>query len=267
MKKLNLPTAAGSNWWVMMHDFSFREPGFKNVRPIKILTYAGQLISRNKAKAFQLGLALENKIFAVRHNLNKLRSSLGKIGDPILDSDLEKSFVPEQEVIADLEAYISAIYSALEIAALMNHQFSPSLPRSFRKQAKKYKIFTLKRKVWLQIFFDIRSELTHYNSPLPILKQSSIVIEFQNPRALERFSKGKYSIHFLDIYNFYPELVKMLDRWAVDKLKELDQEAEMDCWKLNKKHQKYELEKVKLMDLLVLMKNNKFGKGKFVPRG
>ncbi|HIH36944.1 MAG TPA: hypothetical protein HA232_03440 [Methanocellales archaeon] len=234
MKVLLLPIKGGTNWWVVTHSFSFKEAPFKNVRPIHVLTFVAQeLAKENKKETFHLSLSLENKIFAVRHNLSHLRSSVAKTGDPVYDGQFEKEYDTIQEIIADLEAYLFSIYSVLEITARLNRSFSPELPQSFRRQAKKYELFDFKDREWLGIFYDLRAELTHYGTPLPLLKEGGILIDFQNTSKLEHFKKGEHRILFEQIFNFYPDLMRLLDQWADKKLTEIteiDKEKEHDIW-------------------------------------
>ena len=111
--------------------------------------------------------------------MSRLRSSTAKVGDPICDGKFEKDYDSIQEVIADLEAYLNSIYSVLEIIALLNRNFDRSLPQSFRKQATKYELFSFEHNKWLKVFYDLRGELTHYNTPLPTIEDTCIVVDFK----------------------------------------------------------------------------------------
>lgn len=264
MKLLRLPTKNGRDWWVVTHDFLFKQPCFKNVRPIHVLTFLAQvLVDKNKHTVFRLCLALENKMFAVKHNLSRLRSSIAKVGDPIYDGKFERDYDSTQEVIADLEAYLNSIYSVLEVTALLNRNFDRSLPSNFRRQAKKYKLFSFKRKKWLKIIYDIRSELTHYNTTLPILREGAIIIDFQIPSKLEFFKKGKYRITFAEIFNLYCELIKLLDKWAIDKLKGIDRKSEQDVFELDESKKRLVRKKVKVKNIIKMMRSCNLNKGSF----
>lgn len=264
MKLLRLPAKDRTDWWIVTHSFSFKQQWFKNVRPIHVLTFVAQsLVRKNKQAVFRLCLALENKIFAIRHNLSRLRSSIAKVGDPIYDGRFEKDYDPIQEVIADLEAYINSIYSVLEIIALLNKKFDRNLPQSFRKQAKKYRLFSFQQNNWLKIFYDLRAELTHYNTSLPTIQDVSILIDFQNPSKLEFFQKGRHKIPFAEIFNFYTELIKLLDKWAIDKLKDIDEESEQDVFELDEEKKKLIAKKVKIKHIIKMMKSCNLSKGRF----
>ena len=88
MKSVRFSTKGGPDWWVVTHGFSYKEPDFKNVRPIHVLTFAAQhLVKRGRSNVFRVALALENKIFATRYNLSQLRSSIARIDDGFEISD------------------------------------------------------------------------------------------------------------------------------------------------------------------------------------
>jgi hypothetical protein len=120
------------------------------------------------------------------------------------------------------------VYSALEVTALLNKCFDRNLPQGFRRQAKKVDDFSLEKHEWLRHFFDLRSEFAHYNSPLPIVEQQKLIVDFRNPSKLEMFPKGRHEIGFDAVLSYAPALFSMLDTWALKELKNIDENTELN---------------------------------------
>ncbi|MGH8503837.1 MAG: hypothetical protein ACREVE_15505 [Gammaproteobacteria bacterium] len=230
MKIARLPFENGNDVYVVMHNLAIHEARFRKFRPIHVLTHVGQFHKAvtNREETFLLGLALENKLFAVAHYATLLCEAITPLSVHLYEGHYIRDYEPTQKVVAVIEGYIGAIYSALEVVALFNKSFDRALPQGFRRQTRKVEAFSLVKQDWLKHFFDIRSELAHYNSPLPMVSQQKLILEFRNPSPLEMFKKGRYEIGFDAIISYAPSLFAMLDAWALQELKNVDENAELN---------------------------------------
>ncbi|GAI87106.1 unnamed protein product, partial [marine sediment metagenome] len=139
--------------------------------------------------------------------------------------------VDEQDLISSLECHLHTLYTTLELVAEMNRVFTPNMPMGFRKQSKKYQPFSFDNRDWLKAFYDLRSELTHYNTALPLRRQGKLIIEFRSNRQLELYVKGRTEIELHGVVQFLPQLLKFLDEWAMVILERLPDEGEIHVLK------------------------------------
>lgn len=230
MKIAQLPTESGEDVLVVVHNLAIHEARFRKFRPIHVLTHIGQFHKNvsNKGDAFWLGLTLENKLYGVSHCATLLCEAITPLSVKLYEGHYVSDYEPTQKIVAITEGYLGAIYSALEVVALLSKCFDKTLPQGFRRKAKKVDAFALSKHEWLRHFFDMRSEFAHYNSPLPIISKQKLVVEFRNPSKLEMFEKGRHEIKFDTILAYAHYLFSMLDTWALEQLKSIDEEAEVN---------------------------------------
>jgi hypothetical protein len=230
MKIAKVPYEDGREVLVGMHNLAIHEARFRKFRSIHVLTHVGQFHKGTvkKGDTFMLGLTLENKLFAVAHYATLLCEAVTPLSVNLYEGHYITDYEPTQRIVAIIEGYIGALYSALEVTALLNKCFDKNLPQGFRRQAKKVEIFSLEKHAWLRHFYDVRSEFAHYNSPLPLVAQQKLIIEFRNPSKLEIFPKGRHEIAFDLILNYASELFAMLDAWALNELKNVDENTELN---------------------------------------
>jgi len=216
--------------WVAVHDLSVNEGCYRQFRPIHALTFLAQFKAqeRNRQKAFYLGMALENKLFGVRYFMSQLQEVVTPVSENVYQGHHVAEYAPQQRVIATLEAYLNSIYSALEIVSQLNRTFHPDLKQGFRRQSERFDLFSFERWEWLPYFFDLRSELAHFNTPIPSVQAQKIILEFTNPKDLEVFKKGRYEIAIEGICSYVSSLFDMLDAWAISELQSIDPEIEVD---------------------------------------
>jgi hypothetical protein len=223
MKSLRMPSAQGGELWILTHDLMHEDGRRRHLRPIHVFTWLAQRLPNNKPQdVFWLCLALENKLFAVRQFLFELRAAIARVGDPIYGTAFVRAYEDEQQVIAMLEAYLAAVYTALEIAAEINRLLHPNLRIGFREQAKKVPAFSFTEWKWLGHFYDLRSELTHFNTPLPSVERKNLLVEFRRAKRLHTFQPGRNEIQFEVILAYASELFRMLDTWASGELVGID---------------------------------------------
>lgn len=229
MKVARVPYQGGQEIQMAIHDLAIYEARLRRFRPIHALTYLAQFhkSAKDKGQAFWLGLTLENKLSAVAHYLTLVSQALTPMTVDLYPGHYVREYDPVQRLIALIEGYVGAVYSSLEVVALLNKQFNSGLPQGFRRQAKKFELFSLAKRDWLPHFYDVRSELAHYNSPIPIVEKGKLVIEFKNPSQLEVFSKGRHEIGFDAILGYAAGLFDMLDEWSMTELKNVEMEASL----------------------------------------
>jgi hypothetical protein len=254
MKVVRLPTKAGGQWWVVVHGMTLENSRLQHFRPIHAFTLLAQNLVRNKKNMYRLCMALENKLFAVRHHAFELRRAISSVGDPIYPGHFVRSYDPDQVLIAALEAYLNALYSVLEVAAKLNRLLRPTLPQSFRKQSKRFSLFSFTTHKWLPRFLDVRSELSHFSTPLPLVSEGKLIINFQNSRDLEVFTAGGHEIPLIEFLQYAPNLFDMLDRWALSELGNVDPEAEIDSIRETGPTTPLEASKIKAAEILRLVR-------------
>lgn len=256
MKVIQMPIeGAAEDWWIVVHDLTVADGRLRKLRPIHVFTHLAQRLTSKPGEMFALCLALENKLFGVRYHSTELHRAAAPVARPVYVGHRVRDYDGSQAVICAFEAYLGAVYSALEVTADINRRLHRDLPAGFRRQSNKFPLFALGNKVWLRMFYDLRSEFTHYSSPLPIVHEKKMVIEFRNARDLEFFEAGKkYEMPYDHIHNFTYELFDLLDLWATEELKRIDPEGEIDVIHETGWKKKLETKKVKVAEILGLLK-------------
>jgi hypothetical protein len=223
MKVVRLPTKPGSDLWVITHDLTLAQGRARRLRPINVMTFlAHHLIKKDHAPVYRLGLALEDKLFAVTYHLAAFRGAVGAFGDLVYANTYVRDYSEEQKVVCALEAMLGSIYMALEITARINSRIHPGLPQKFRDQSRKFPLFAFDKSPWLPRFFDVRSEFTHFGSSMPVISEGKIVMEFINTAELEAFTKGFQHIQLEELGSYALSLYDLLDAWATEELKKMD---------------------------------------------
>ena len=227
MIKVNSAVDGKDRMWIVMHQLIDRNNWGHDVRPINILTFLGERInSGRKNNMFSLGMALENKLAGVARSHRDFVSCVTAIGDVLPDPYI-RSYIDEQNFMSSLECHLHTIYASLEVVAEMNRIFTPNMPMGFREQSKKYPPFSFENREWLKHFYDLRTELTHYNTALPLLRQGKLYIEFQCGRQLEIYAKGPTEIEVQGVVHFFLQLLKLFDEWALEILKKLPDDGDI----------------------------------------
>jgi len=225
MKLIRLPQNKERDWWVFAHELTLDHNSVRKIHPIHIFTHLiGRFVKNHTIGVFNLCLALENKLYAIRLNRVSFRKSVIESSENRLNSKYVRDYKPSQKVICSLDNYLGSIYSSLEITA-QTHALIHSklnLPRNFRDQSKKVDIFSFKKGDWLAEFYDLRSELTHYSSSIPMIDEREIFVEFHGEKDRENFEKGKHRIGIRNILGYYPQFLKMLNNWSRSELLSAD---------------------------------------------
>lgn len=73
---------------------------------------------------------------------------------------------------------------------------------SGRPRSRRSERFSFGRWKWLEHFYDVRTELTHFGTLLPILAEDKIVMEFTDAGQLQAFRKGRYEIPFTHLPSY-----------------------------------------------------------------
>ena len=208
-----------------MHELALNEGRLRKLRPIHVFTHLAQYLARkDKDKIFGYCYALENKLFGVRYHQFELRKAIAEFYDLIYVESYLRDYDDQQKVICSLEAYLNSIYSALEIASLINKKLHPDLPQGFKKQSKKFDLFAFSKWEWLPYFYDIRTELEHFGTSLPQMSEGNLIIDIARPGKKYILKPGKSRIPLTSIFNFSIDLFRMLDEWAKHELKKIDPE-------------------------------------------
>jgi hypothetical protein len=153
-----------------------------------------------------------------------------------------------------LEAYLNSIYTALELVSQINRILYPSLPIGFRKQSKKFGAFCFNKQKWLKYFYDIRSELEHFSSPLPLVEKGNILIEAHSDRNKYILQKGKNLIPLIDILNYSLRLFELLDNWANIELKKIDPDKFIESTVETGLNSPLKIKKIKAKKIIELLK-------------
>jgi len=231
MKTLRLPTATGGDIWVAVHDLMLMDGIRRRLRPVHVFTHLAQgLVTTNRPKMYSLCMALENKLYSVHYSLFEVKKSIAVWDDPIYSRNYVREYEGPQRVVAAIESYLNSIYTVLEIVSHVNRLIHPGLRIGFRKQSKKSIFFSFAKWDWLPHFYDIRTELSHFGTTLPIITENIIIIEFNNDKDLEIFNKGRYNINLAVILNYCNALYDMLDAWAMEEMKSIDPNFEINIF-------------------------------------
>lgn len=228
MKRILVPTETGEDWWIVVHDLCVDDGKFRQLRPIHLLTHLAQFHPKKSKHTFRLCHSLENKLFSVRYNQRELLLALAPVDKPLYTHSRVRDFAAEQAVIAACENYLNSLYTTLEVVSLLNRVFNDGLPSGFRKQSKKFPVFNFEANEWLKIFYDLRSELTHYNSPLPQVRDRRLIVTFATPGSLEHFERDQqYSVDISLVTEFTHRLFDLLDSWARPEILRLNREEKL----------------------------------------
>jgi hypothetical protein len=221
--------------WVLQHDLSSIERPAPKTRPIHLLTFlyassSTSLFELSPAKhteMFRLCFALEAKLSAVKHFVERMQGSFLQIQPPDARAGEVVDFESSTIFIAELEAYLNAIYSSLELTNQIVRILDHKVKQGFRSMAKKgLPPFDFIDSPWLQSFYDVRTELCHYGSPLPSIEHAIVVIEITQKHQTHRLEYGKRAkVPIVELLSYEDGLFSMLDEWAVKRLAELDQEV------------------------------------------
>jgi hypothetical protein len=217
--------------WVLQHDLSSREGAVVKTRPIHVLTFVystlpPQFLPPRAGRLPSLCSALEAKLDGVEHFARETAEAFERIPQPGEDGRDLASFAGGAVFVACVEAYFGAIYSSLELTNGIVRTLDPNVKQGFRAMTKKgFGPFQFARWPWLGSFYDLRTELCHFGSPLPSIGESAIVVDITQSHETHRFKRGqKASIPIDEIVAYREGLVEMLDAWALSQLSSLDQE-------------------------------------------
>jgi hypothetical protein len=216
--------------WVLQHDLYSRQGPIEKTRPIHIMTFAyevhHELLKPPKGvERSHLCATLEAKLACVDHFGASMAEAFFRIPDPNGESDVA-SWNHAAIFVATLEAYLSAIYSSLEVANLLARTFDANLKQGFRKMAMSSRApasLRFDRWPWLATFYDMRTELCHHGSPLPYIQREAVVFQITQRHQTHRFEHGKMvAVSISEIVAFEEGLRAMLDEWASGHLELLD---------------------------------------------
>lgn len=229
----------------LVHDYSVPEVRPVDMRPIHAWTcLAAATIKRNTALRdwgayVSLHMALEQKLSFVEHRLRALKASL-LLARPTQHGigDYNGVFA----VTSDLESYLGAIYSALEIVAGIVREKTRRTPKSFSKLAAQHPLLRFDRWHWLQHFWDMRTELTHYNTLLLSPDDGVLVVRFSQSGTLRYFPNQRVEIPLADILEYRDHLLDMLDEWALVELDAIDPEWPHGIYVLDGRYVRMEFE-------------------------
>jgi hypothetical protein len=217
--------------WVLQHDLSSREGPISKTRPIHVLTFVyathGQkLVGASHERASRLCTALEAKLNAVEHLVAATNESFTKIPKPGRNGRDIASYTEAAVFIAQVEAYLGAIYSSLELTNAVVRMLHPQVKQGFRAMTKKgFGPFQFDRWPWLSSFYDVRTELCHFGSALPWIDAAAIVLDITQSHETHRFKRGtKVAVPVAELLQYRDGLFSMLDTWSLEHLRSLDQE-------------------------------------------
>ncbi|MCK6531922.1 MAG: hypothetical protein L6Q84_03030 [Polyangiaceae bacterium] len=209
----------------IVHDYSIPEVRPADIRPIHAWTcLAVATIKRNTnlrdwGAYASLHMALEQKLSFVEHRLRVLKSSLAQVTPPSEDfGDYDQVFA----IISDLESYLAAIYSTLEVVAALVREKTRRTPKSFSKLATQHVLLRFDRWHWLQHFWDLRTQLTHYGTLFLSPGDGTLVVRFSQSGTLRYFPNQRVEIPVADILDYRDHLLDMLDEWALSELDAID---------------------------------------------
>jgi len=216
--------------WVLQHDLSSREGPIRKTRPIHVLTFVygtegGKLCSSGAERAHSLCSALEVKLDAVQFFTRSVGEAFERVPSP---SDAGRDVVSAAELVAlaaMIEGYLGAIYTSLELVNAVVRILRPQTKHGFRAMAKKgFSAFQFDRWPWLSSFYDVRTEVCHFGSPLPLISPAAIVLDITQSHETHRFERDKkVTIPLSELVSYHDGLLSMLDAWALEHLRSLDQ--------------------------------------------
>jgi hypothetical protein len=262
MKLFRAPVQGQGDWWTVTHDLTPISGRTENLRPIHVFTFMAQhIVPKPDQRGFMYSLCqgLENKLAAVRLDDLRTRRAWGAAVAPGIDPHSRvQSYESHQEIIAALAGYLGAIYAVLETVAFINQLLNPKdkLKQGFSDQAKQVADFGFAENPWLPVFYDLRTQMTHLVSIMPIPRGHKFVIEFTHKNRLLAHTVGKKEFDITDVLDFTRQLFNMLDGWAATLLTRVDREEEVDCFEEQRRGERFKVRKTKLgeiLDQMVLM--------------
>lgn len=216
--------------WVLQHNLASREGPVYKTRPVHVLTFvyathAQKLVATSHERVSRLCTALEVKLTAVEHLATTMSESFAKIPKPGANGKDIASFDEGAVFVAEVEAYLGAVYSSLELTNAVVRTLHPTVKQGFRAMTKKgFGPFQFDRWPWLSSFYDVRTELCHFGSPLPWIDGAAIVLDITQSHETHRFKRGtKVAVPVAELLQYRDGLLSMLDAWALDHLRSLDQ--------------------------------------------
>jgi hypothetical protein len=216
--------------WVLSHDLSSREgQEIQKTRPIHLLTFVYSTVAGKVLPVVErtgpLCSALEAKLKSVEHFAVSALETFRRIKRPGADGRDLASFAEGVVFISHLEAYIGAVYSSLELtnAVVRNMHPKASIKHGFRAMAKRgFNTFQFDRWEWLSSFYDVRTELCHFGSPLPVIEGEAIVLSITQSHETHRFERGtRVMVPVSEMLQYRDGLLTMLDDWAMNELRDL----------------------------------------------
>ncbi len=164
MLPLIVTSPTKSTIWIQLHKLHLKSNWAYGVKRIDILVFLSTHIDNcNRDNAYSLGIALDTKLIGLERTHRDFISCATAVGDISPDPNIRISD-DDDDFLCALDSHLHALYATLEITAEFNKAFNHELPRGFRRQAKKYELFSFDNNPWLKEFYDLRTELTHYNT-------------------------------------------------------------------------------------------------------
>jgi hypothetical protein len=217
--------------WVLQHDLASRVGPIQKTRPLHLLTFVygtlpGNALPKHAKAISRPCLALEAKLKAITHFGVTVKAAFSNVPQPGLDGGDVASFDAGMVVIAEVEAYLGAVYTSLELTNTIVRLLRPGVKQGFRDMAKKgVAPFTFERWPWLGSFYDVRTELCHFGSSLPMVQRAAIVLDITQNHKTHRFQHGtQVAVPLAELLGYEDDLRAMLDEWALEHLGSLDPE-------------------------------------------
>ncbi len=215
--------------WVLQHDLWSREGPMTPTRAVNLLTFVyeahGHMLFPDKGKGLsQPCFALEAKLKAVAHFAEGITAAFARVPHPGADGRDIASFDAGTVVMGEVEAYLGAVYSSLELTNRIVRTLHPHVKQGFRTMAKKgFGCFTFERWPWLGSFYDVRTELCHFGSPIPAIDPAAVVLNITQRHETHRFAQGtQVAVPLAELQGYRDGLLSMLDEWALSELRSLD---------------------------------------------
>jgi hypothetical protein len=222
--------------WTLMHDLAVFEAAPRKTRPIHAFTFlVGTMgfwslgLSHSQAiELVRLSYALEAKLYAVKHFGNAAAEEFSRVRSPSAGGELS-DWADAARFIAELEAFLGAVYSALEVTNQVARCLTKDVPIGFRKAStRKGSFFAFAQWRWLEVFYDLRTEFAHFNSGIPSIHEGRLIFDVmqkQEPHRLARRTRAAIAI--ASVLDIETQLFVMLDAWAMTYLQKLNPDFEI----------------------------------------
>jgi hypothetical protein len=200
--------------------------GITSTRRIAYATLGPKLVGPSHERVSRLCMALDAKLAAVERLATLAKDAFAKIPKPGVNGRDIARYDEAAIFVTQVEAYLGAVYSSLELTNGVLRALHPQVKQGFRAMAKKgFGPFGFERWPWLDSFYDVRTELCHFGSPLPWIDAAAIVLDITQSHETHRFKRGtKVAVPVAELLQYRDCLFSMLDAWALDHLRSLDQE-------------------------------------------